>query len=84
MHYHIVWETLDTEEATYVWPVEKDAVKLKMTLQKIENIIQLVKVQGKTAYISSDDQACRRIFHRYKDEVKGFVLWKGDLESGLT
>jgi len=84
INYHIVWETLDTEEATYVWPVEKDAVKLKLTLEKIEGIIQLVKVQGKTAYISSDDQAYRRIFHRYKDDVKRFVIWKGELESGLT
>lgn len=83
-HYHVIWETLDTEEATYVWPVEKDPVKLKLTLQKIEDIIQLVKVQGKTAYISSEAQAYRRVFHHYKEEIKGFVKWKGELESGLT
>ncbi|MBB1287305.1 hypothetical protein HRH25_23215 [Flavisolibacter sp. BT320] len=83
-HYHIVWETLDTEEATYVWPVEKDLLQLKLTLKKIEDIIQLVKVQGKVAYISSSAETYRRIFHHYKDNVQGFVKWKGELESMLT
>lgn len=83
-HYHLVWETLDTEEATYVWPVEQDTAGLKLALKRIENIIQLVKVQGKAAYISSDDKAYRRIFHKYSEGVKGFVKWKGELESGLT
>lgn len=84
IHYHVVWETLDTEEATYIWPVEKDAIKLKLIIKKIENVIQLVKVQGKTAYISSGDQTYRRVFHQYREGIKGFVKWKGELESGLT
>ncbi len=84
VHYHIVWETLDTEEATYVWPVEKDVQKLKLALKKVEDIIQLVKVQGKVAYLSSSEETYRRIFHHYKDGIKGFVKWKGELESGLT
>lgn len=83
-HYHIVWETLDTEEATYVWPVEKEVVQLKLVLKKIEEIIQLVKVQGKVAYLSSATENYRRIFHHYKDGIKGFVKWKGELESILT
>ena len=83
-HYHIVWETLDTEEATYVWPVEKDVAKLKLALKKIEDVIQLVKVQGKQAYLSSGTTDYRRIFHYYRDGLKGFIRWKGELESGLT
>lgn len=82
-HYHLVWETLDTEEATYAWSVEKDVVQLKLALKKVEDILQLVKAQGKTAYLSSDE-AYRRIFHHYKEGIKGFVKWKGELESGLT
>jgi hypothetical protein len=83
-HYHIVWETLDTEEATYVWPVEKEVSAVKLALKKVEDILQLVKVQGKTAYTSSADKGYRRIFHHYKDGIRGFVKWKGELESGLT
>lgn len=83
-NYHIIWETLDTEEATYVWHITKDINVLKMTLRKIEDIINVIKVQGKTAYISSTDDAFRRIYHDYSDLVDGFVKWKGELENILT
>ena len=82
--YYLVWETLDTEEATYLWPVEKDVSILKLTLKKVEEIIHLIKVQGKSAYISASAENYRRVFHQYKDSVKGFIKWKDELESGLT
>jgi hypothetical protein len=82
--YHLIWETLDTEEATYVWPVEKDLVQLKQTLKKVADILQVVKAQGKAAYLSSSATDYRRIFHHYRDGLKGFIKWKGELESGLT
>jgi len=83
-NYHIVWETLDTEEATWVWHITKDNNVLKMTLRKVEDIINVIKVQGKTAYISSHDDAFRRIYHDYSDLVDGFLKWKGELVSILT
>jgi hypothetical protein len=82
--YYLVWETLDTEEATYLWPVEKEVSILKLTLKKVEEIIHLIKVQGKSAYISASAENYRRVFHQYKDSVKGFIKWKDELESGLT
>lgn len=83
-HYHIVWETLDTEEATYIWPVEKDVQKLKIALKKVEDILHLIKAQGKVAYLSSSEEPYKRIVHRYKEGIKGFIKWKGELESSLT
>jgi hypothetical protein len=83
-HYHIVWETLDTEEATYVWYVDKDLVLLKQTLYKIQDIINVIKVQGKTAYINTSQDSFRRIYHDYSDIVDGFVKWKGELEAYLS
>jgi len=83
-NYHIVWETLDTEEATYVWHITKDVNVLKMTLRKIESIINVIKVHGKTAYISLTEDPFRRIYHDYSELVEGFVKWKGDLENILT
>lgn len=83
-NYHIIWETLDTEEATYVWHITKDISILKMTLRKIEDIINIIKVEGKTAYINSTDDAFRRIYHDYSNLVDGFVKWKGELENILT
>jgi hypothetical protein len=83
-NYHIIWETLDTKEATYVWHITKDINVLKMTLRKIEDIINVIKVQGKTAFISSTDDPFRRIYHDYSELVDGFVKWKGELENILT
>jgi hypothetical protein len=83
-NYHIVWETLDTEEATYVWHVTKDINTLKMTLMKIEDIINVIKVQGKTVYINSTEDQFRRVYHDYSALVDGFVKWKTELESILT
>jgi hypothetical protein len=83
-HFHLIWETLDTTEATYVWHIEKNLEVLKASLRKIEDIINLVKVQGKTAYIQSSEDAYRRIFHDYSPLVDGFFKWKAELESYLT
>jgi hypothetical protein len=82
--YHIVWETLDTAEATYVWHIQKNLDVLKRTLSKIEDIINTIKVQGKTAYINTSEDPFRRIWHDYSDLVDGFVKWKGELESILV
>ena len=82
-NYHIVWETLDTEEATYVWHVDKDLRTLKRQVRKIDHLISTIKLQGKTAYINSNEDMLRRIYHDYSDIVEGFVKWKGTLESVL-
>jgi hypothetical protein len=83
-NYHVIWETLDTREATYVWHTKKDLQELKRCLRKIEDIIHVIKVQGKTAYISSAEEPFRRIYHDYSEVVNGFIKWKGELESVLS
>jgi hypothetical protein len=83
-NYHIVWETLDTEEATYIWHAEKNIQALKPALKKVEDIINVIKVQGKTAYINTTNDPFRRIYHDYSDFIDGFVKWKGELENILT
>lgn len=83
-NYHIIWETLDTEEATYVWHIPRDREKARLMLRKIEEIINVVKIQGKTAYISTADDQYRRIYHDYSELVDGFLTWKAELENVLT
>ncbi|OOQ56397.1 hypothetical protein [Mucilaginibacter pedocola] len=82
-NYHVVWETLDTEEATYIWQIPKNPNVLKSTMRKLEDMINLMKIQGKRAYINAADESFRRINHDYSNLVDGFVKWKGDLESYL-
>ena len=83
-HYHIVWETIDTKEATYMWHTDKDLNMLKMTLRKIEDIINVIKVQGKIAYLNANEDSFQRIRHDYSELIDGFVKWKGELENYLT
>ena len=83
-NYHIIWETLDTEEATYVWHFSQDVNELKIGLRKIEDILNVIKVQGKSAYINSTEDEFRRIYHDYSELIDGFVKWKGELERILT
>lgn len=83
-NYHIVWETLDTEEATYVWHITKDINVVKMTLQNINDVIKLIKTEGKIAYINSSEDKFTRIFHDYSSTIDGFIKWKEELEDRLN
>ncbi len=83
-YYHIIWETLDTEEATYIWPVDKDKSKLKPAVQKVGGVINTIKALGKKAYLASSEESYRRVLHHYRLGTEGFIKWKDDLESSLT
>lgn len=83
-NYHLIWETLDTEEATYVWHTDKNLPALKQGARKLEAILNVIKAQGKIAYINSSEEAFRRIYHDYSDLVDGFVKWKAELEQYLS
>lgn len=80
---HFVWETLDTEEATYIWHIEKDFDIFKKTLKKIESTISAMRIQGKTAYVNSTEDPFTRIKHDYSEMVDGFVKWKDELVRAL-
>jgi hypothetical protein len=81
--YHIVWETLNTAEATYIWQVEKDLSKLNQALKKIEGIISEIKMQGKLAYVDKKEDGFKRIYHDYSEDIDGFTKWKDELKSLL-
>jgi hypothetical protein len=81
--YHFLWETLNTEEATYIWHIDKDINVLKDYLNKINEIIRMIKVEGKLEYISKTEDKFSRIFHDYNDSIDGFLKWKEDLERKL-
>ncbi|MES2655887.1 MAG: hypothetical protein V4620_09885 [Bacteroidota bacterium] len=81
--YHFIWETLNTEEATYIWHKEKDLSKLKLALKRIDSIINEIQTLGKKAYIDKKEENFERIFHDYSESVDGFVKWKKELENVL-
>jgi superfamily II DNA or RNA helicase len=82
--YHIVWETLDTEEATYVWSVTKHKPTLKSKLKEIDQDLGFIRSNGRQAFIEKPREDFSRIIHDYTDVKKGFILWKDQLQSRLV
>ena len=79
--YHIVWETLNSEEATYIWHFEKSMDALRKGLTEIEAILTKIKTTGKQEYLSKDHDNFSRVMHDYSDIKSGFNGWKGMMEE---
>jgi superfamily II DNA or RNA helicase len=81
--YHIVWETLDTEEATYIWSVDKHKSILKSKLKEIDQDLGFIRSNGRQAFIDKPRENFSRIIHDYTEVKKGFILWKDQLQFRL-
>jgi superfamily II DNA or RNA helicase len=81
--YHMIWETLNSEEATYIWHFEKSMDALRKGLNEIEVALQEIKKSGKQDYLRSSHDNFSRVMHDYSDVKSGFVTWKGMLEEKL-
>ncbi|HZG25992.1 MAG TPA: hypothetical protein VEZ17_15495, partial [Chitinophagaceae bacterium] len=81
--YHIIWETLDSEEATYVWHTEKAKESLRVSLGEIEVALKEIKEDGRQIFLEKEHKNFSRIVHDYSDAKKGFVTWKGALDKML-
>ncbi len=82
--YHLIWETLDSEEATYVWHFEKSMDALRNGLKEIESILHEIKETSKKDYLKKENHNLSRIIHDYGDAKSGFIVWKGMLEVKLN
>jgi hypothetical protein len=83
-HFHIVMETLDTEEATYVWHFDNDKRNLPSNLRLVDEHLNLIRNKGRQTFLEKVPDNFSRIIHDYSDARKGFVLWKDLLEERLT
>jgi len=81
--FYIVWEPLNTSEATYIWQAEKDNKAVKTELEKVDEIIKVIKISGKTDYLSKADGNFIRINHDYSDSIAAFDKWKNDIEKAM-
>jgi superfamily II DNA or RNA helicase len=82
--FHIVLETLDTEEATYLWHFQRDKSILKTTLKEIDEQLGIIRNKGRQAFLEKRPANFTRILHDYSDEKKAFVIWKDLLEEQIT
>jgi hypothetical protein len=56
---------------------------MQLALKKIDQIINLIKVQGKQVYINAKEIDFKRVYHDYSTAVDGFLKWKNEVESIL-
>lgn len=82
-NYHIILETLDTEEATYIWHNIKNKAVLAHTIKQIHKELNIIREKGRQTYLETNPHNFSRIHHDYWDNNKGFIIWKGLLEERL-
>ncbi len=82
--FHIVLETLDTEEATYIWHFPKDLHLLKSKLKEVDEHLGIIRNKGRQAFLTNQPQNFSRILHDYLDIKKGFIIWKDLLEERIV
>jgi superfamily II DNA or RNA helicase len=82
--YHIVLETLDTEEATYLWHVAKDRQVLREALIRIERDLHVIRNEGRQYFLETRPVDFSRVMHDYSDVRKGFVVWRDLVEERLV
>lgn len=80
-YYHIVLETLDTEEASYIWHVVKSKEALVKTVNKIDSQLNIIKENGRQMFLETNPEHFSRIIHNYSEDKKGFIMWKNSLEE---
>lgn len=81
--YHIILETLDTREATYLWHIPNDFTHLHPKLKEIDGHLQMIRDQGRQVFLGSNPEDFSRILHDYSNEQKGFIVWKDLLEEQI-
>lgn len=83
-HFHVILETLDTEEASYVWHSEKSKSALMEAIKQIDLELNIIREKGRQAYLETNPMNFSRVLHDYSDDNKGFSIWKGQLEELFT
>lgn len=81
--YHIAMETLDTDEATYLWHFPKSIDALKHGIAHVDKQLERIRTDGRQSFLESNPENFSRVIHDYTDDRKGFVLWKDALEERL-
>ncbi|MET3501855.1 superfamily II DNA or RNA helicase [Mucilaginibacter rubeus] len=81
--YHLVWETLDTEEATYIWHIEKSVYELERSIKRVDGLLGQIRIKGRQQYLETNPEQFSRILHDYSDDRKGLIIWRDLLEEKL-
>lgn len=82
--FHIVLETLDTEEASYLWHFPKRVSELPQRLAEIDRHLDIIRKQGRQSFLMAPPENFSRVLHDYSEDQKGFIIWKDMLRERLV
>ena len=82
-YFHLVMETLNTEEATYIWHFGKNVYDLRSRLKEVENDLSRIRNNGRKSFLENAPMNFDRVLHDYSDQRKGFIIWKDQLDELL-
>jgi len=82
--YHVVLETIDTEEATYLWHLPKSRTMLSENMKTVDKALMHIRNAGRQSFMETVPENFTRIFHDYSGTRKVFMLWKNSLEECLV
>lgn len=82
--FHIILETLDTEEATYLWHTDKNKQALVGKVKEINQHLDIIRNKGRQAFLETTPESFSRILHDYSDKKKGFIIWKDLVEEQIV
>lgn len=80
-NFFIVWETLDTEEATFIWKFKKNSMTTDQILAETNKVINLIEKDGRNEYRARLESNFGRLVHDYQDPQGGFKSWKEKMEK---
>lgn len=79
-NFYIVWETLDTEEATFIWKFRKEAMLTEQILAETNKALNLIAKNGRNKYRALQENNFGRLVHDYQGPQGGFKSWKEKME----
>jgi len=82
--FHIILETLDSEEASYLWHFPKRVSELALRLKEIDNQLNIIREIGRQGFLKALPENFSRLLHDYVDIQRGFIIWKDMLEERIV
>jgi len=76
INYHIILETLDTEEATYMWFFDADKRGLPAMLKLIDEDLNKIRNKGRQSFLENAPVNFSRVHHDYSDGRKDLLSGK--------
>ncbi len=80
-NYFIILETLDIEEATYIWHTPKNKDTPAEEANRIVHQLNIIIEKGRQTFLENTPENFTIIIHDYSANNKGFTLWKSAIEG---